>query len=293
MTRDALETREALHVKREASESGNETPFTNDASRITSDERRATRHDARFQRLQAAYFERADEQKFLWQTSDAYLAPTERRLLTHVPIRLGDRVLEVGCGEGGNLQLLSVARPGTVGVDLSRPKVGWAGKTLGAGAFLCSDATALPFRDGSFDVVLCRDVLHHVRAKQEVVAELFRVCRPDGRLTVIEPNGRNPIMWLLGRVVPAERELLANSPGLVTRLIQQRQGCRAEVRLAQPFPVGRVLFHYRWGLPRLSAWCADAVLAIEEWVGRFIPADRWAYIIITAGKGGSTAPAKP
>lgn len=247
--------------------------------------------DARFQRLQAAYFERADEQKFLWQTSDAYLAATERRLLTHAPIRFEDRVLEVGCGEGGNLHLLSVDRPGTVGVDLSRPKVGWASKTLGATVFLCSDATRLPFRDGSFDVILCRDVLHHVRAKQEVVAELFRVCSPDGRLIVIEPNGRNPIMWLLGRVVPAERELLANSPGLVMRLIQQRQGCHAEVRLAQPFPMGRVLFHYRWGLPRLSGWFAGAVLAIEEWLGRFVPADRWAYIIITASKGGSTAPA--
>jgi ubiquinone/menaquinone biosynthesis C-methylase UbiE len=216
---------------------------------------------------------------------------TERRLLGHAVVRPGEHVLEVGCGEGGNLRLLSVDRPGTVGVDLSRSKVRWASKTLGAGAFLCSDAVRLPFRDGAFDVVLCRDVLHHVRAKQDVVAELFRVCHPDGRVIVIEPNGRNPIMWLLGRVVPAERDLLDNSPDRVVGLVRQRDRYQANAVLAQPFPVGRVLFHYRLGFPRLSSWLSGAVLAIETVLERFIPRDRWAYIVVTASKGGSTASA--
>ena len=35
----------------------------------------------------------------------------------------------------------------------------------------------IPFRDEMFDVVLCRDVLHHVVDKSEAVGELIRVCR--------------------------------------------------------------------------------------------------------------------
>jgi SAM-dependent methyltransferase len=247
--------------------------------------------ETRFQRLQAAYFERADEEKFRWQTSNAYLAVTEHRLLRHAVVRPGERLLEVGCGEGGNLRLLSVDRPGTIGVDLSRAKVGWAKKKLAGAAFLCSDAVRLPFRDGTFDVVLCRDVLHHVRAKRDVVAELFRVCGSHGRVIVIEPNGRNPIMWLLGRAVAAERDLIENSPDRVVALVRQRAQGQADTVFAQPFPFGRMLFHYRLGFPRLSSWLSGAVLAVEGLMERLIPPDRWAYIVVTVTKGGPAASA--
>ena len=245
---------------------------------------------AEYAEIQRAYFEQADARKFHWQTADAYLAVTERRLLRHAGIRPGERVLEVGCGEGGNLRLLSADRLGTVGVDLSRSKVRWAKRTLGAGAYLCSDAVSLPFREGVFDVVLCRDVLHHVRAKQAVVAELFRVCRPQGRVVVIEPNGRNPIMWLLGLAVPAERDLLENSPDRVVELVRRGAQDRARTELAQPLPIGRVLFHYRVGFPRLSAWLSGAVLAGEALLSRLIPLDRWAYIVVTVSKGSVAVP---
>jgi hypothetical protein len=131
-------------------------------------------------------------------------------------------------------------------------------------------------------------VLHHVQAKQAVVAELFRVCQSHGRVIVIEPNGRNPIMWLLGRMVPAERDLLANSPDRVVTLIRQQDRYRADAVLAQPFPVGRMLFHYRLGFPRLSSWLSGAVLAVEAALARLIPSNRWAYIVVTANKGGAT-----
>ncbi|TLY37715.1 MAG: class I SAM-dependent methyltransferase [Nitrospirae bacterium] len=213
---------------------------------------------SRFQRLQVEHFARADEAKFLWQTQDAYLAKTERALLDRVPVKSSDRLLEVGCGEGGNLQLLGLTPLSAVGVDFSHAK--------------------------------CRDVLHHTVDKSEVVGELIRVCRAFGRVVIIEPNGGSPIVGLLGLLVEAERELLRNSLGGVLALLDRGQVAEPDVSWAQPFPAGRVLFHYRWGLPRLSAWLAGAVLAAERLIGRLVPTERWAYMIITTVKTASGKP---
>jgi ubiquinone/menaquinone biosynthesis C-methylase UbiE len=237
---------------------------------------------SRFQRLQVEHFACADEAKFLWQTTNPYLASTERALLDRVSLGSNQRLLEVGCGEGGNLRLMEPASKGAVGVDFSHAKVRWARRHIAGTQFVCADAGRLPFPNESFDVVLCRDVLHHVTDKAGVLDEMIRVCRAFGRIVIIEPNGRSPIMWLLGLLIRAERDLMRNSLARLEALLERRQMAEPAVVWAQPFPFGRVLFHYRWGLPRLSLWLGKTVLAIEQMIGRMVPSDRWAYIIITS-----------
>jgi SAM-dependent methyltransferase len=244
-----------------------------------------------FQRLQVEHFARADEPKFRWQTTDPYMARTERNLLACVPVGRTDRLLEVGCGEGGNLKLLETCAAGAVGVDYSFAKVHWASSHVGNGRFVCADARQLPFRNDLFDVILCRDVLHHVEDKRAVVDELVRVCRASGRIVIIEPNGRSPIMWLLGMLVRAERDLTPNSLRRVLALLDRRQVAEPDVILVQPFPIGRVVFHYRWGLSLLSASLAGVVLAAERLLGRLVTTDRWAYMIVTAVKIATGKPA--
>lgn len=246
---------------------------------------------SRFQRLQSEHFSRVDEPKFRWQTTDPYMARTERDLLARVPVGRTDRLLEVGCGEGGNLKLMETCAAGTVGVDYSCAKVRWASSHVGNGRFVCADARQLPFRSEIFDVILCRDVLHHVEDKREVVNELVRVCRASGRIVIIEPNGRSPIMWLLGMLVRTERDLAPNSLRRVLALLDRRQVAEPDVILVQPFPIGRVVFHYRWGLSLLSARLAGVVLAAERMIGRLVAMDRWAYMIVTAVKIANNKPA--
>ena len=48
-------------------------------------------------------------------------------------------------------------------------------------------ADALPFEDGSFDTVLCTQVIEHVRTPNAVIAECARVLRPGGVLIVTAP----------------------------------------------------------------------------------------------------------
>lgn len=245
---------------------------------------------ARFTRIQRDYFDGADERKFRWQTTDPYLAATERALLERTDIGRTDRLLEVGCGEGGNLKLLTAAAKLTVGVDLWPAKARWARREVASGTFACADAYRLPFRDESFDVVLCRDVLHHVLDTHLVVAEMVRVCRMPGRLIVIEPNGRNPIMWLLGLAIGAERHIMENSPSRLLSMFSMKGLTVDRVLFAQPFPVGRMIFHYRWGVPRLSSLLAGTIRGLENLFERMVPTDRWAYMIITAAKRASAGP---
>jgi ubiquinone/menaquinone biosynthesis C-methylase UbiE len=95
----------------------------------------------------------------------------------------GSLVLETGCGGGRLLGALARGRPGlsVVGTDLSRASL----LPLAAqfpGALLQADIAALPFRDGSFDAVLCRHVLGHLpgAGRKAAAAEMMRVVKPGG-----------------------------------------------------------------------------------------------------------------
>lgn len=104
--------------------------------------------------------------------------------------RPGDRVLEVGCGGGHVLEHFAEAR--RTGVDLSRDMLARSRSRLGRTVSLARGAAeALPFPDGSYDVVLCTEVLEHTREPAAVSAELMRVVRVGGRVVVSIPNERN------------------------------------------------------------------------------------------------------
>lgn len=239
-----------------------------------------------FRRLQIQYFADADGAKFHWQTANAYLARTERALINHLGLKGHERLLEVGCGEGSNLKLLGARPRQVIGVDYSLGKVRWASQHVPGACFARADATVLPFPGGIFDLVLCRDVLHHldVPDKKKVLAEMLRVCREGGRLVVIEPNGWNPIMRLQGLIVEAEQDILKNSLPRLEGFFESRDGLTSTVAWAQPFPLGRILFHYRWGLPRLSSFLAGLVLTLEGVIGKLMPSHYSGYIIIMLDK---------
>ena len=101
-----------------------------------------------------------------------------------------DQLLEVGCGGGHILQQFPQAR--RTGIDLS---VGMLRRTRlrlnGSASLARGSAELLPFRSGSFQVVLCTEVLEHVPDPALVIRELMRVAAPDARVVVSIPNERN------------------------------------------------------------------------------------------------------
>jgi SAM-dependent methyltransferase len=111
--------------------------------------------------------------------------------------RPGNRILDVGCGEGqaevaiGRLQISQVR---LVGVDLVVSNVIAASRETASHnqrvEFAAGDACRLPFRDGVFDSVYSVAVLQHVQDLGSAVAEFARVAAPRGRVVAVEPDNQ-------------------------------------------------------------------------------------------------------
>lgn len=51
---------------------------------------------------------------------------------------------------------------------------------------VATDATLLPFKDGSFDVIFCKELAHHIEALDGLMSEMWRVATPDGIIVLRE-----------------------------------------------------------------------------------------------------------
>jgi SAM-dependent methyltransferase len=100
------------------------------------------------------------------------------------------RVLDAGCGTGRNLQ--DYRRLGqTSGIEPDASAVEFCHRR-GLGEVVQAGVEALPFEDGSFDIVFATDVLEHVDDDAGALRELARVSQPGGLLVATVPAH----MWL-------------------------------------------------------------------------------------------------
>ena len=113
--------------------------------------------------------------------------------------RSGDKVLDLGCGEGRHVIAFYVeADVHAVGVDL-----GFADLQKTAEKFVpfneptntrkylhlaCTNALQLPFADGSFDKVICSEVLEHIPDYRGALLEIERILKPGGVAAISVPR---------------------------------------------------------------------------------------------------------
>lgn len=102
----------------------------------------------------------------------------------------GLRLLDVGCGTGGTTAFLGAGHRVT-GCEIE-PQAARCSASRGL-AVVRGTADALPFRTGSFDVVLCLDVLEHHEDDLAVAREIFRVAEPGGLVLATVPCFR--FLW--------------------------------------------------------------------------------------------------
>ena len=116
----------------------------------------------------------------------------------------GERVLDVGCGNGVlTHRIAKIVGPSGAawGIDpapdMIRIAIQTASRTSVPAQFKLAAVEALPFEDASFDVAVISLVLHHLPSdlKMKGLNEVQRVLRPGGRLLVVEPDRPDHWVW--------------------------------------------------------------------------------------------------
>jgi SAM-dependent methyltransferase len=105
------------------------------------------------------------------------------------------RALDLGCGDGRLTSELEATE--LTAADVSPVALARAARRLPDARIVeLEPDAALPFDDGSFDLVLCAETIEHVRDVQLLLSEIRRVLRPGGTLALTTPAnfpvGRRP-----------------------------------------------------------------------------------------------------
>lgn len=105
----------------------------------------------------------------------------------------GETILDIGCGNARDLLQILDAGASIVGVDLSEGMIEQARLELEAAGYSgvrleVGDATRLSFPEGTFDKVLCSEVIEHIPDAAAAAREMWRVLKPGGTLVMSTPN---------------------------------------------------------------------------------------------------------
>ncbi|MDW8099851.1 MAG: methyltransferase domain-containing protein [Anaerolineae bacterium] len=167
--------------------------------------------------------------------------------------QVGDRLLDVACGEGTLVKFARRKGVMAYGIDLSNIAVRRACQGTSEKSFVVGDGAALPFPDGAFEHVTCIGSLEHYVDPVAGIHELRRVLCTGGRACILLPN----TFSLLGNVMYAWRHGDVFDDGQ---------------------PIQR--YHTRWGWQRLLEQNGLRVLRVVKyemaWPRTW--ADRWWYL---------------
>src|SRR4051794_21951268 len=124
-----------------------------------------------------------------YQQNAAFVPALGAPLLAQLAARPGERILDLGCGDGTLTEQIAAAGASVVGIDASPEMVAGAARR-GLDARLI-DATKLPF-EIEFDAAFSNAVLHWVTDADAVLRGVYRALKPGGRF-VAEFGGHTNI----------------------------------------------------------------------------------------------------
>lgn len=135
-----------------------------------------------------------------YQREAGFVAELGRPLLDLLAPRAGERILDLGCGDGRLTLEAAAGGARLTGVDLS-PDLAQDARARGLDVQV-ADAAALPYPDASFDAVLSNAALHWMTAPEPVLGEVARVLKPGGRF-VGEMGGAGNVATIVGAIANA------------------------------------------------------------------------------------------
>jgi SAM-dependent methyltransferase len=214
------------------------------------------------------------EPSYVWRDGQA------RRLMMVLDAageRLKGRVLENGCGVGMYVERLAPYCGQVVGMEIEIERARIAAQR--GGDILSGAGEALPFPEGSFDVVLSHEVLEHVQDDAAALSEMVRVLRPGGRMLLFVPNRGYPfethgIYWrgryLFGNIplvnyLPRRlRDRLAPHVRAYTRRDLERLFAGLPVRSVQRTVIFGAYDNIIAGTPRLGRTLRSVLQGLEN-----------------------------
>lgn len=149
-------------------------------------------------------------QRILSQEVDPAFAKRADYIVRHIQRNKSKRVLDAGCGRGFYVRLLSMlpSVKKVEGIDINDEYVEKAKKLVEntkKASVKKGSIYELPFKDKTFDAVVCSEILEHLDDEETALKEIHRVLKPGGIFLVSVPHENfpfswDPLNWILMRV---------------------------------------------------------------------------------------------
>lgn len=140
-------------------------------------------------------------EKLLANTGDMALKRRARRIIEEIDPQSGDKILEVGCGDGFYLHILSslgIKKLFLTGCDVDKNALKSARRNLKGRKIKLLQADLmkkLPFRTKLFNKIIMSEVCEHLPDDVKGLREVKRVMKKGGSLVVTVPNANYPLLW--------------------------------------------------------------------------------------------------
>ena len=121
-------------------------------------------------------------------------------------VKEGDIVLDAGCGFGRHSMEYMRRGAKVMALDMDIPSLektrfsmAAMAKEQGHGEFLAhsGDALNMPFKDETFDRVICSEVMEHVDDTQKACSELSRILKKNGHIAITVPTTFSEVLYFL------------------------------------------------------------------------------------------------
>lgn len=135
----------------------------------------------------------------LANVGDMSLKRRAREIIKEIDPHDSDNIMDLGCGTGYYLFLLSSlpVKLNLIGLDSDKKALEEAKESLKNRKirFILGDSHKLPFKENTFDKIVASEVLEHLDNDEKALKEMYRVLKRGGVLVVSVPSINYPFFW--------------------------------------------------------------------------------------------------